>query len=205
MAETVTVKPELILWAIDRSQLRAEDLARAFPRLNEWRTGKRMPTHRQLQDFASKTMTPLGYFFLDTPPVEKLPIPDFRTVGDTPIGRPSPNLIDTIQVMLRRQGWMRDYLVEEGHERLDFVGSAKNVRNVVSLAARIREKLGLAVDWAEPLANWEEALRTLRNAAERIGILVASAGIVGLNTHRALDPQEFRGFVLCDSAHRSSS
>ena len=144
-------------------------------------------------------MTPLGYFFLDSPPAEKLPIPDFRTVGDTPIRRPSPNLIDTIQVMLRRQGWMREYLVEEGQESLEYVGSAKSVRNVVSLAARIREKLGLTVDWAEPLANWEEALRRLRNAAERVGILVASTGIVGLNTHRTLDPQEFRGFVLCDS------
>ena len=199
MAETVTVKPELIDWAIVRSRLPADDLTHAFPRLDEWRTGKRMPTHRQLELFANKTMTPLGYFFLDSPPTEKLPIPDFRTVGDAPIGRPSPNLIDTIQVMLRRQGWMREYLVDDGHDPLDFIASARNVRNVVSLAARIREKLGLTVDWAEPLANWEEALRTLRNAAERIGILVASSGVVGLNTHRPLDPQEFRGFVLCDS------
>jgi Zn-dependent peptidase ImmA (M78 family) len=94
---------------------------------------------------------------------------------------------------------MREYLVDEGHGPLEFVGSAKGVRNVVSLAARIREKLGLTPDWAESLPTWEEALRTLRNAAERIGILVATTSVVGLNNHRPLDPQEFRGFVLCDA------
>jgi Zn-dependent peptidase ImmA (M78 family) len=48
-------------------------------------------------------------------------------------------------------------------------------------------------------STWEEALRTLRQSAERIGILVATSSVVGLNNHRALDPQEFRGFVLCDN------
>lgn len=198
MTETVTIKPELIRWAIDRSRLPVDDLAQTFPKLDDWQRGQRMPTFRQLELFANKTMTPFGYFFLDAPPEEKLPVPDFRTVGDTPIGRLSPNLIETIQVMQRRQAWMREYVVELGREPLEFVGSTKGVRNVVSLAARIRETLGLNPDWAERHTTWEDALRTLRNSAERIGIFVASSSVVGLNNHRPLDPQEFRGFVLCD-------
>jgi Zn-dependent peptidase ImmA (M78 family) len=198
MTETVFVKPELLRWAIDRSRLSFDDFAKAFPKLEEWLSGERLPTHRHLEQFAHKAMTPLGYLFLDDPPDETLPIPDFRTVGDTPISRPSPILLETMHVMKLRQAWMRDYLVEEGRGPLDFVGSGKQVKNIVSLAARIREKLVLNVDWSEELGTWEDALRVLRNAAERIGILVASSGIVGLNTHRRLDPQEFRGFVLCD-------
>lgn len=198
MPEIVAVKPELIRWAIERSRLPAEELKETFPKLDQWRRGERMPTFKQLERLAKKTMTPLGYFFLDKPPDETLPVPDFRTVGDTPLTRPSPDLIDTIHSMQRRQQWMREYLINEGQEPLDFVGSAKNSRNVVSLAARIRETLGLNVDWAEGHSTWEDALRTLRHSAERIGILVAASGIVGLNTHRSLDPQEFRGFVLCD-------
>ncbi|MCI0685043.1 MAG: ImmA/IrrE family metallo-endopeptidase [Gemmataceae bacterium] len=198
MTETVLVKPELLRWAIDRSRLPWEELLSSFPKLEQWLAGDRQPTHRQLEQFAHKTMTPLGYLFLDAPPDETLPIPDFRTVGDTPIDRPSPNLLETIQVMKRRQEWMRDYLIEEGQEPLDFVASNKQARNIVSLAARMRERLGLNTDWAEVHTTWEEALRTFRNAAERIGVLVASSAVVGLNNHRPLDPQEFRGFVLCD-------
>lgn len=198
MTETVVVKPELIRWAIARSRLPIEELEQAFPKLDDWQSGDRLPTFKQLELFAHKTMTPLGFLFLEQPPDEKLPIPDFRTVGDTPIDRPSPNLLETLQIMKRRQAWMRDHQLEEGQEPLAFVGSGKQVKNVVSLASRIREKLGLSSDWSETLDTWEAALRTLRDSAERIGILVATTGVVGLNNRRALDPQEFRGFVLCD-------
>lgn len=199
MSQTVAIKGELIRWAIDRSRLPVDDLNQLFPNLAEWQREVRMPTYRQLEKFASKTMTPLGYLFLDSPPDERLPIPDFRTLGDAPIDRPSPNLIETIQVMQRRQAWMREHVVEDGQEPLEFVGSAVNVHNVASLAARIREALGLNADWAGIHPTWEVALRTLRGAAERIGILVATSGVVRLNNRRPLDPQEFRGFVLCDS------
>ncbi len=198
MPETVAVKPELIRWAIDRSRIARDDLRRKFPKLDDWLRGEAQPTLKQLEDFAKKTLTPLGYLFLDKPPDESLPIPDFRTRGDVPIDRPSPDLIETIHAMQRRQAWMREFVIEEGQDQLEFVASAKQGQNIVSLAARIRETLGLSPDWAELLGTWEDALRTLRNSAERVGIMITSSGMVGLNTHRSLDPQEFRGFVLCD-------
>lgn len=199
MPETVDIKPELIRWAIERSGLPFDELEARFPKLAEWQSGTGQPTFKQLEDFAKKTMTPFGYLFLDKPPVESLPVPDFRTPSDRPIGRPSPNLLDTIYSMQRRQAWMREFVMDDGQAPLDFVGSANSTGNIVSLAATIRAKLGLDAAWAETLGTWEDALRTLRGAAERIGILVCTSGIVGLNTHRTLDPQEFRGFVLCDN------
>jgi hypothetical protein len=132
MAETISVKPALLRWAVDRSQLSRDDLTAAFPRLDQWLKGEQQPTYRQLEQFAHKTMTPLGYLYLDELPEEHLDIPDFRTVDDTPISRPSPNLLETIQVMRRRQAWMRDYLIEEGQQPLDFIGSGLQTRNVVS-------------------------------------------------------------------------
>ena len=62
---TVAVKPELIRWAIDRSGLSADDLLKRFPKLNEWASGERQPTFRQLELFARATMSPFGAMFLD--------------------------------------------------------------------------------------------------------------------------------------------
>ncbi len=198
MADTVSVKAELIRWAIDRSGLSFDELATKFPALDKWQTGDKQPTMKQLEAFAKRTMTPFGYLFLAAPPAESLPIPDFRTVGDTPIGRPSPNLLDTIHDMQRRQQWMRDYLIEQGQEALPFLGSFKELGRIKALAVRIRETLGLENDWSEKCPTWEDALRQLRSAIEDIGIMVSTSGVVGLNNKRKLDPEEFRGFVLCD-------
>jgi Zn-dependent peptidase ImmA (M78 family) len=196
MPVTIAVRPELIRWAIRRSGLSADDLSQ-FP-LDEWQNGVKQPTVKQLERFAKRTMTPLGFLFLPKPPVERLPIPDFRTVGDKPIDRPSPNLIDTIHDMQRRQLWMREYLIEQGYERLAFEGSLSTEASVKEAAQAIRETLHLAVDWAERETTWEEALRVLRRRIDDAGVLVAVSGIVGNNTRRKLDPQEFRGFVLAD-------
>lgn len=198
MAETVAIQPELIQWAIERSRLPADELVERFPKLESWISGEKQPTMRQLEDFAKRTMAPLGYLFLEEPPEEKLSIPDFRTIGDTPIDRPSPNLIDTIHTVQRRQAWMRDLLVEEGHDELPFVGSASGNENFKSLAQRIRQELDLAPDWAESLRTWEAALSTLRTSIERIGIFVFMDSRVGFSNARKLDPEEFRGFVLSD-------
>lgn len=195
----VSVNPDLLRWAIDRSGLPEDDLQKKFPKLSEWLSGDRDPTLKQLEVFAKRTMTPFGYMLLSEPPKEKLPIPDFRTVGDTPIDRPSPNLIDTLHDMQRRQTWMRDHLIEQGYAKLKFVGSAKRVRDVEQVVASMRSTLGLdRANWASQLKTWEDALRFLRGRIEAAGILVSICGIVGVNTSRALDPEEFRGFVLSD-------
>ncbi len=178
---TVVVKPELLRWAIDRSGLSMDELLTKFPKLDEWTTGDRLPTFRQLEQFARTTRTPFGALFLHTPPRDDLPIPGFRTKNDHPLKRYSPNLLDTIQTMQQRQLWLREWLLEEGVKPLDFVGTANPTINSKSLAQRIRHRLDLDADWAESPASWEDALQTLRKAIERIGVGVFSNGVVGLN------------------------
>jgi Zn-dependent peptidase ImmA (M78 family) len=196
MSSPVSVKPELIHWAIERSGLKMSALEK-FP-INQWMSGKKRPTLRQLELFAKRTMTPLGYLFLSTPPEEKLPIPDFRTIGNTPIDRPSPNLIETIQTMQRRQAWMRDFLIEEGHAKLPFIGSLNPNTKIETAAENIRKTLGLSEDWASQHSTRGGALHDLCKATEDIEILVAMSSVVGLYNRRHLNPQEFRGFVLFD-------
>lgn len=195
---TVAVKPELFRWAIARSGLSIADVRTKFPKIDDWTRGDKQPTFRQLEQFARATMTPFGAMFLEVPPQEQLPIPDFRTKNETSLKRYSPNLLETIQTVQQRQAWMREWLMDEETKPLDFVGSATAGSNIKSLAQRIRHRLELDADWAEGLPSWEDSIRTLRRSIERIGIVVFSNSVVGLNNHRPLDPEEFRGFVLCD-------
>ena len=193
------IRPELLRWAQERSGVSRDALLKRFPRYSQWESGEAHPTLKQLETLARKTTTPFGYFFLAKPPEDRLPVPDFRTVADTGIRRPSPNLLETIHAMQRRQSWMRDFLVEEGADPFPFVGSAKVEDDFRVIAKDIRTTLGIDSDWARHQKTWSTALRSLRLAIENSGILIILNGIVGNNTSRKLDVNEFRGFVLCDA------
>ncbi|HDS84096.1 MAG TPA: ImmA/IrrE family metallo-endopeptidase [Phycisphaerales bacterium] len=195
---TIFVKKEILNWALDRSGLTVEDLQNKFSKIKQWFSGQNQPTLRQLESFAKATSTPLGYFFLETPPEEQLPIPYFRTIRGDKSCRPDADLLETLRTMQQRQSWMREYLVEQGIDKLPFIQSAKRDESPVSIAERIRLLLGFDEEWASVHSTWTEALKTMRETMEAVGILVVFNGIVGNNTHRKLDPDEFRGFVLVD-------
>jgi Zn-dependent peptidase ImmA (M78 family) len=169
-----------------------------FTKISQWISGESRPTLKQLQSLAKATRTPLGFFFLNDPPEETLPIPHFRTLDSGVPVRPSPELLDTVYAMQRRQDWMREYLVEQGHKPLAFVRCAHHGDEPVNTAQQMRSLLGFSDGWAASHKTWEEALRALRMAIEDAGVLVVVNGIVGNNTHRKLNTSEFRGFVLVD-------
>jgi Zn-dependent peptidase ImmA (M78 family) len=194
----VAINESVIRWAMDRSELTVNDLLNKFPKIRQWISGESQPTLRQLEGLAKVTRTPLGFFFLEEPPQERLPIPNFRTLGDEGLNRPSPDLLETIQMMQRRQSWMREFLIEEGQEQLPLVNSARLDEQPISIAQRVRSRLGFDEGWAAQQPTWTDALRVLRETMEDAGIIVVVNGIVGNNTHRKLDPGEFRGFVLVD-------
>jgi Zn-dependent peptidase ImmA (M78 family) len=136
--------------------------------------------------------------FLPEPPIEPLPIPDFRTIADKPIARPSPDLLDTLYVCQERQDWYRDWARTVAEDARAFVGTVRLGDDIVRIAATIRQTLGFDLDARRKLSTWTDALRSMIELAEAVGVLVMVNGIVGCNTHRKLDPNEFRGFALSD-------
>ena len=193
----VAVSGSVLRWALQRSG-RYAAIERKFPKLSEWLQHKSQPTLRQLEDLENANATPLGYFFLEEPPDVQLPIPYFRTLDEDLAPYPSPNLLETVQTMERRQAWLREYLIEQGHNPLSFVRSAKVTDDPRRVARKMKDVLGLAEGWAARHPSWTAALRELQRKSEDAGILVVVNSIVGNNTRRKLSVSEFRGFVLVD-------
>lgn len=193
----VAVNPDVIQWAINRTK-KAESIEKKFPKLMSWLNGETQPTLKQLERLSKVTSTPLGFFFLSEPPQLQLPIPHYRTLENTHFSQPSPDLLETVQMMERRQAWMREYLLDMGQEPLSYVGSSEVTDHPNTIAKRIRKVLDIEDGWAADCRSWQEALQLLMNRIEKIGILVVRNGIVGNNTHRKLNVNEFRGFVLVD-------
>lgn len=194
----VPVQPRLLQWARDRASRDIADLTHAFPKLAEWESGVVLPTLKQLEKYAAATYTPIGFFFLPEPPVDRLPIPDFRTIGGRIVERPSPNLLDTIHACEQRQEWYREFARVNREEVRGFVGSAGLSSDTRVVAADLQRVLRYGVAARKVERSWSDALRLFIERAEAAGILVMCSGIVSNNTSRTLDPQEFRGFALSD-------
>jgi len=191
----VAVRPNVLDWAIERSGQEA-DAFKAFA-IDAWRSGAKQPTYRQLESFARTARTPFGLLLLDEPPNFELPLPDFRTVRDGTLEQPSADLLDTIHAVQRRQLWFRDHVLEQGHDRLSFVGSVTTATPTAEAASRIVQTLGFTVDTRRG-GNWTDTRTQLARLGEDAGILVMIAGYVGADTNRTLDPDEFRGFSIAD-------
>ena len=195
----VSVRPEVLKWACERAGHDLEYVVERFPKYQSWVQQELQPTIKQLEKFANFTHVPLGYLFLSEPPEERLPIPDFRTVSDETRTQVSPDLLDTLYLMLRRQNWLSDYLRDVGEQPLSFVSSKNLSDEPNDVAEEIRATLALEGGWAAKNYKWREAVSELRNAIEKLGVMAVINGVVGNNTHRKLRVEEFRGFAVTDS------
>ena len=197
----VTLQPTVLRWAreragLDRGQL-AQRLGVESRVVSEWESSGKI-TLARADALARRTHTPVGHLYLAEPPDDSLPIKDFRVRGGTTPSRPSPNLLETVFQMQQRQLWMREELIHQEAAPLRFVGAFSPDSELQQVAAAMSDALRLRSGWAAAEGSWANALRTLRDCIESAGVLVVFNGVVGNDTHRKLDPDEFQGFALVD-------
>lgn len=191
----VNIHPAILSWAL--SQTSEEKLGtKLLENIKHWIDGTKSPTFNQIEDFSKKSHIPLGYFFLQTPPVEQISLLKYRTLDSVELANPSRNLIDTIHEMEMVQEWMINYRKEWNYDTIRVIGSLKDVTNIIIIADNIRNDLGLTIEWYKECVNSSEAFNKVRSLLEECGIVVMMNGVVGKNTHRALDVNEFRAFAM---------
>ncbi|WP_298649441.1 ImmA/IrrE family metallo-endopeptidase [uncultured Granulicatella sp.] len=162
-------------------------------RFGQFLTGERTPSFNQLSEMAKHFRIPLGMLLSDEViPEKKIEIP-FRTVNSEFIGEPSRELRDTIDEMKSKQAFLK----EERLPELDFIGRFSMDYDAMIVSEAVREILGLSKNYFEKVKK-EEVFKFLRGKISRVGVFVFTNGKFQDNTHRVLDPKEFRGFVLSD-------
>lgn len=195
----VEVAPEVLRWAISRAGWDESKANQHVAELKSWLEGRERPTLKQLEKFAHDTHAPFGQLFLSKPPEEVLPIADMRTFRNKAVAQPSGDLLDTIYLCQERQDWYREFARSSGMDPVEIVGSATLKNSPEDVSARIRELLSFEPRARAEFKTWQDAFRQLIDRVEHLGVLVMVSGIVGGNTHRKLNAEEFRGFALTDA------
>jgi transcriptional regulator with XRE-family HTH domain len=182
MGTTVSINHNLLTWAIRRAGYDIDAYTSRYTHVAKWLKGEKQPTIKQLEDFAKKVHVPFGYLFLPTPPIERLPIPFFRTRGNWENGY-QVNLYDTILLIQKRQAWLSEYLQENDYNELPFVGKYGPSVSSKAVVDDMRKVLGLSEDWASKYPNWERAFSHLLETVEQSGIVTVFNGVVENNAH----------------------
>jgi Zn-dependent peptidase ImmA (M78 family)/DNA-binding XRE family transcriptional regulator len=192
----------LLTWARRRAQMDVAQLAHSakasVSQISSWENGDSRPSLSKAMEIAKTLRIPFGYLFLSRPPLEQLPIPDFRTVaGEKPRGI-SLELRDVIQSALLKQQWFQDYRSREGESGFDFVLGDVSKGTEADIASFIRDAMGWSDETRRSSAGASGYLTELVGKAEALGILVMRSGVVGSNNTRKLSVSDFRGFALAD-------
>ncbi len=193
------INPNILPWARERARMSVSALAKKLnvreDKIDAWEKGDKPPTFKQAQNFADKTHIPFGYLFLNTPPTEELPLPDLRTIGNEAPRRPSPELIDIVQLVIQRQQWFLEYLNEQSVDNNPHIGRFKVSDSVGKIVSDMRKTLGVSL--YPDRGTWENYFRLLVQRIESIGVLVMRQSYIDHHT-RPLSVKEFRGFAIYD-------
>lgn len=196
------INHKIIPWACHRADMDLDFLASKMKvnveKLKEWESGESKPTFKQAQKLAKYLHIPFGYLFLKEAPAETVPVTDFRTIANRQQKSLSIDLKDLLNDLEQKQSWYREYIRDYFGEPVNIIGKFSSTNTPLAVATDIIAKLNLTLQDRKLARNTTELYNLLVARIERYNILVMKSGVVGSNTHRALDLEEFRGISMYD-------
>ena len=203
MVNEAFITGDLLRWARERRGLTYADLAKhlrvSLDVIRQWEEEETYPPFGKAQELAHCLRIPFGYLFLTKRPSDEAPIPDFRTVGDKRPTKMSPDFIEVLNHVLLKQDWYREYSEQNSVKNLGFVGHFRVSSGIDRVAEDIKKRLYIDPVLRRDCRDWAAYLALLSQNAQSAGVLVMRSGIVGSDTTRPLDVDEFRGFALADA------
>jgi len=188
------VTPSVMRWARERARLDVETAANKIKRPEKdivaWEDGSLQPTMAQARKASEVYKRSLAVFYLPEPPEDFATLQDFRTLPETVSHEYSPELALLVRRLQTRQLWLREFLLTEGHDPLEFIGSASVQLPAGQVAESIRTTLGISIHDQVACDTRRDALNLWVERAEASGIYVCREG--------QIDSKEARGVALTD-------
>lgn len=186
------VEPALLVWARKSIGLDVAAAAKRVPvapeRLAAWEAGEARPTVAQLRKLATAYKRPLAIFYLPEPPLDYMPLKDYRRLPDSEVGTLSPAL----HASIRRSRDLRDATLELRQIADVPVAPAPRLERVPTdpeaFGVAARELLGVTQQqqfgWPDP----RQALNRWIDAVGALDVLVLQVQSIPL--------EEMRGFSI---------
>lgn len=193
------LSPKIIEWIANKQGVSTLTLAQDLTpkKTDNFLEGK--VTKGIAEQLAKLAGIPFGYLFLDNPPEDKkIEIPDFRrSVSFVEL---SDDFVKTYKDVLFKIEWFKDYLKDIGSDTpLKFVGKYTINDDYRKVSKDIVETIGFELQFILKKVTHDSYFGYASRLIENSGILVFKNGVVGNNTAKPLNIEEFRGFSIVDT------
>jgi len=189
--EPLPVTPAVITWAREREGLSLDDLRGAFVNIEVWENGEGGPTYPQLERLSERLKVPVAAFFFPAPPALPPISESFRTLPQAEFDQIPPR----IHRLLRKARAFQLNLQELSDGRNPSnrpivrqleIGANENV---IDIARRVRDFLGVAFAVQTAWRSVDEALSNWREVLFEVGIFVFKD---------SFGEEDYSGFCLYD-------
>jgi Zn-dependent peptidase ImmA (M78 family)/transcriptional regulator with XRE-family HTH domain len=210
IGQEIPVNNDILKWARDEANLSLEEAAsragikelkreglEASDRLAIWESGDEKPTLRQLEQIAKAYRRPLLTFFLSKPPRSETILKDYRTIGDRPIEKSSPEFNALRRQIEALQKEIRRLVEKEGNKPIELIGSPIHIDNPSEFARLIHTKLSFTFENQQSVLDSDHLFSVIRERLDAIGIFVIRQGDLG-SYHSKIIVEEFRGLAISD-------
>ncbi|MFA6422209.1 MAG: ImmA/IrrE family metallo-endopeptidase [Candidatus Buchananbacteria bacterium] len=137
-----------------------------------WESGEELPTWSQIKKLANI------YGVSELSLVSKIDIEKNKDIPDFRVGLSADEKNDVkklLNLVLKRQKWLQEFLKKEGYKKNQLLGSGKNLTSAVALANNIADSLKIDLEEIKSMSGvgaYRKALKYLITKAEDQGIFV---------------------------------
>lgn len=186
MIQRLNVNTEVLSTYIRNSNTPIEYLRQKLPNIDKFLKGELEPTFNQVYALSKLINIPTGLLLLKEPISASSLNVDFRTFNSELLSDISSELKDTIIEMQEKQEFLKEIVENE----CPFVGIFTFDDDYSDVILKAKELLGNEIT--------RKRFDNYRKILGQLGIFIFLNGKYKDNTHRPLNLNEFRGFVLSD-------